>query len=173
MLRAVSAVTGSPPSKFIEFYTAHRDHCLRAVTASTGDPRLAEELVAEGFARAWASWRTVSRHPAPHAWVVRVALNVHVSRWRRRRREVALDGQDPATPEAQDPVVDPVLLAALRRLPRRQREVVALRILLDLDTATTAETLGITAGTVTTHLSRAMSALREDFSRTKIKEDQL
>ena len=42
----------------------------------------------EAFARAWASWRTVSRHPAPAAWVVRTALNASISRWRRRRREV-------------------------------------------------------------------------------------
>jgi RNA polymerase sigma-70 factor (ECF subfamily) len=35
--------------------------------------QLAEENVAEAFARAWASWRKVSRHPAPRAWVVHTA----------------------------------------------------------------------------------------------------
>lgn len=159
-------------SEFVEFYTTHRDTCLRVVAASTGDPRLAEDLVAEAFTRAWASWRKVGRHPAPHAWVVRVALNVHVSRWRRRRREVALDGQDQATPTGQDSGVDEALLKALRRLPQRQREVVGLRILMDLDTETTAKTLGITAGTVTTHLSRAMASLREELIRTNTKEHQ-
>jgi predicted RNA polymerase sigma factor len=40
-----------------------------------GDLTLAEDLVAEAYARAWASWRKVSRHPAPPAWVVCTALN--------------------------------------------------------------------------------------------------
>jgi DNA-directed RNA polymerase specialized sigma24 family protein len=64
--------------EFAEFYQTSRDGCLRAVYASVGDRLLAEELVAEAYARAWASWRKVSRHPAPPAWVVRTALNTHV-----------------------------------------------------------------------------------------------
>jgi len=51
-------------------------------------------------------------------------------------------------------------MAAVRNLPGRQREVVVLRHLLDLDTATTAAVLGISAGTVTAHLHRAHLALR-------------
>jgi hypothetical protein len=56
---------------FAEFYASAKDNCLRVVLASTGDANLAEDLVAEAFARAFASWRSVSRHPAPQAWVVR------------------------------------------------------------------------------------------------------
>jgi hypothetical protein len=81
---------------FADFYQRTRDDCLRAVLAGTGDRTLAEDLVAEAFARAWASWQKVGRHPAPAAWVVRTALNTRVSWWRRRRREVALDGHDRA-----------------------------------------------------------------------------
>ena len=71
---------------FAEFYREAKDDCLRTVLVSVGDQDTAQELVAEAFARAWASWRTVSRHPAPRAWVVRTALNARVSWWRRRRR---------------------------------------------------------------------------------------
>jgi DNA-directed RNA polymerase specialized sigma24 family protein len=53
-----------------------------------------------------------------------------------------------------------VLLAALAALPRRQREVIALRVFLDLDMATTARLLGIAPGTVGAHLSRAVTTLR-------------
>jgi RNA polymerase sigma factor (sigma-70 family) len=56
--------------------------------------------------------------------------------------------------------MDPALLAVLRQLPQRQREVIALRVFLDLDTATTAKALGIAPGTVTAHLSRAVATLR-------------
>jgi RNA polymerase sigma factor (sigma-70 family) len=57
-------------------------------------------------------------------------------------------------------------MAALGRLPVRQREVITLRLLLDLDTETTAKVLGIAPGTVTAHLSRAVSTLRDQFPTT-------
>jgi RNA polymerase sigma factor (sigma-70 family) len=150
---------------FAEFYATSRDDCLRAVLASTGDRALAEEFVAEAFARAWASWRTVSRHPAPGAWVVRTALNLRVSFWRRRRREVSLDaaGTDQAA-AARSAEPDAQIMAILAGLPERQRQVVALRIFLDLDTASTAEALGIAPGTVTAHLARAVITLRGELS---------
>ena len=43
--------------EFAEFYETSRDACLRAVTACVADRLLAEDLVAEAFARAWTSWR--------------------------------------------------------------------------------------------------------------------
>jgi RNA polymerase sigma-70 factor (sigma-E family) len=146
--------------EFAEFYAATRDDCLRIVLISAGDQQLAEDLVAEAFSRAWMSWRKVRDHPAPQAWVVRTALNTRVSWWRGRRREVALDGHDLAAGPSQPPVLDDALVSALRRLPVRQREVIALRLLLDLDTETTARVLGISAGTVGAHLHRALAALR-------------
>lgn len=156
-------VDHKPDEKFAEFYEQARVACLRAVYAAVGDWPLAEDLTAEAFARAYASWRTVCRHPAPRAWVVRTALNTHISWWRRRRREVALDASYDA--EGRDRVpenaeIDRNVMQALKALPARQREVVALRIFLDLDTETTARALGIAPGTVMTHLSRALATLR-------------
>jgi RNA polymerase sigma-70 factor (sigma-E family) len=153
---------------FAEFYAAARDDCLRIVLVSVGDRDLAEDLVAEGFTRAWMSWRKVRGHPAPRAWVVRTALNANISWWRRRRREVALVDHDVAARDVaagtgQDTGLDDPLVTALRRLPLRQREVVALRLLLDLDTETTARTLGISAGTVGVYLHRALEALRGEL----------
>jgi RNA polymerase sigma-70 factor (sigma-E family) len=151
---------------FASFYEQSRDDCLRSVLAVVGDLPTAEDLVAEAFARAWASWRKVSRHPAPRAWVVRTALNANVSRWRKRRRELITD-QFPNRPagsgDAIEEAVDPAVLTALHRLPERQRQVVVLRIFLDLDVAHTAELLGLAPGTVTAHLARAMATLRAEF----------
>jgi RNA polymerase sigma-70 factor (sigma-E family) len=149
-------------AEFTEFYESARDDCLRIVLLSVGDRALAEDMVAEGFTRAWSSWRALRTHPAPQAWVVRTALNARVSWWRRWRRETALAGHDlPAAP-GQDSVLDSAVVMALRRLPVRQRQVVALRLLLDLDTGTTAQVLGISPGTVGAHLHRAIEALRGD-----------
>jgi RNA polymerase sigma-70 factor (sigma-E family) len=146
--------------EFTEFYQAERDRCLRAVLAVVGDRQLAEDVVSEAFTRAWVSWQKVRWHPAPSAWVVRTALNTRISWWRRRQREVELgdaDGVVDATGGAQ---VDPALIAVLRRLPQRQREVIVFRVFLDLDTDATARALGMARGTVTAHLSRAVATLR-------------
>jgi DNA-directed RNA polymerase specialized sigma24 family protein len=111
---------GTQHEDFADFYRRSKDECLMTVLVSVGDLDTAQELVAEAFARAWASWRKVSRHPAPEAWVVRTALNVSISRWRRRRREVAM--ADPgglaetAAAYGASPV-DPGLMAALMRHP--------------------------------------------------------
>jgi RNA polymerase sigma-70 factor (sigma-E family) len=154
---------GDEQAEFVAFYETSRDGCLRAVTACVADRALAEDLIAEAFGRAWTSWRQVRRHPAPRAWVVRTALNARVSWWRRHRREVPLADHDPAAANDPSRSVDATVLAAMRRLPARQREVIVLRLLLDLDTETTADVLGIAPGTVTAHLSRAVAALRRDL----------
>lgn len=161
MLARISGVE-EDRREFARFYATARDDCLRIVLISVGDRPLAEDLVAEAFTRAWMGWRKVRQHPAPQAWIVRTALNAHVSWWRRRRREEPLTGQDEAS-AAQHPALDSSLTAALRRLPVRQRQVIALRLLLDLDTATTARMLGMPSGTVASHLHRGLAALRRDF----------
>jgi RNA polymerase sigma-70 factor (sigma-E family) len=150
-------------AEFAEFYQSARDDCLRIVLVNVGDRALAEDLVAEGFSRAWASWRKVRQHPVPRAWVVRAALNAHVSWWRRRRREVGLDGHDVVAPTVNGTGLNRPMTAALRRLPARQRQVITLRVLLDLDTETTARVLGISPGTVRAHLHRAIAAMRSEF----------
>lgn len=145
--------------EFTEFYAAAKDDCLRIVLVSVADPQLAEDLVAEAFTRAWMSWRKVRDHPAPRAWVVRTALNAHVSWWRASRREVSVArAQSSATCQPAD--VDDALLAAVRALPARQREVIVLRVFFDLDTEATAALLGVSPGTVAVHLHRALGKLR-------------
>jgi len=168
---------GAQRPDFAEFYRETKDECLFAVMVSVGDRDTAQDLVAEAFARAWASWPAVSRHPAPAAWVVRTALNAGVSRWRRRRREVpvpdlALVADRPAGREPAGDCVDPRIMAALLQLPARQRQVVALRLFLDLDTERTAQVLGIAPGTVQAHLGRAMAALRNGLMPTLQEENQ-
>jgi RNA polymerase sigma-70 factor (sigma-E family) len=151
---------------FAEFYADSRDDCLRAVVAGVGDRAAAQDLTDEAFARAWASWGKLRRHPAPRAWVVRTAFNLSVSVWRKRRREFLTADLPPGagvtSAGTAGEAVEADLITILRRLPLRQRQVVALRIFLDLDTARTAEVLGIAPGTVTAHLTRALATLRED-----------
>jgi RNA polymerase sigma factor (sigma-70 family) len=167
---------GTQRLDFAEFYRRSKDECLFTVLVSVGDQDTAQELADEAFARAWASWRTVSRHPAPVAWVVRTALNENVSRWRRRHREVPVPDLGvvadlPAAEEASDDPIDARIMAALLRLPARQRQVVALRLVLDLDTGQAGEVLGISASAVKTHLARALASLRDDLMPERQQEN--
>lgn len=148
--------------QFEAFYEAEKDRCLRALTASTGDRALAEDLVAEAFARAWSRWPHVQGQPNPAAYVMRTAYNLNVSWWRRHRRERPLSEAVEVTHLDDVGSVDSVGLLA--DLPERQRQVLALRIFLDLDTRATAHALGIAEGTVTAHLHRATTSLRSQLA---------
>src|SRR6266487_5400647 len=79
-------------------------------------------------------------------------------------------GRRSASNRSADSSVDPRIMAALMRLPTRQRQVVALRLFLDLDTDRSAEVLGIAPGTVEAHLGRAIAALRKDLIPERQKE---
>ena len=154
---------GHEKTEFAEFFQASWEPCLMAVAASTGSVQLAEDQVAEAFARAWLSWRKVRRHPAPRAWAVRTALNTGMSWWRKRMRELPLAGHDAAGPRDADDGLHAAVLTALRHLPDRQREVIALRVFLDLGIDTIAGHLGIAPATVRVHLSRAVATLRHEL----------
>jgi RNA polymerase sigma factor (sigma-70 family) len=77
---------------------------------------------------------------------------------------------DAAEQGGQGSGLDAAVLTAVRRLPARQREVIVLRVLLDLDIATTASQLAIAPGTVRAHLARAVAVLRTELARDDITE---
>jgi len=154
-------------SGFEAFYRESRDGCFRAVIVAVADPVEAEDLLAEAYTRCLESWPEVRSHPAPAAWVVTVAMNLHRDRWRKTKRAIrSLFAPD--SPDAPPLPIEPSLLAAIRVLPEQQRRVVACRIILELDTSQTAEALGIAPGTVTTHLHRALTVLRNELSKEKV-----
>ena len=159
----------SARSEFEEFYIASRDRCFRALLATVNSSSDADDLLAEAYTRALAKWTTVSSHPAPEAWVVRTALNLHRDRWRRSKR--AQRRRHERSPQvAFIDVVDPALIASIRALPERQRDVVVLRVLLGLSAEQTSTELGIEPGTVGTHLRRALGALRAELASSTNKD---
>ena len=158
-----------PVQPFAMFYNEARDRVFRAVLASGRHPVRAEDAVAEAFLRAYERWDSVGSMTNPIAWVVRVALNQYNSDWRIWRREMP----DPPEGDAvsADHPSDDDLVELVWRLPRRQRQVVALRVLADLSERDVADALGISAKTVSVHLHRALGTLRTDMAAVQPEKD--
>ncbi|MEO7118636.1 MAG: sigma-70 family RNA polymerase sigma factor [Candidatus Limnocylindrales bacterium] len=159
-------------ASFAAFYASSRNTVYRSVLVTVRDPHRAEDAVQEAFARAYADWDRVRQHPNPIGWVARVALNQATSLWRRLRRETAEPPPDSIAAADERPI-DAALVRLVWQLPRRQRQVVAIRILLDQSTEQTATLLGIAPGTVTAHLHRALHSLRYQLTDAGHAEEHL
>jgi RNA polymerase sigma-70 factor (sigma-E family) len=140
---------------FDALFAAARRIAMRLV----GNGAEADDVAAEALARAYARWPKVRDLDYRDAWVMRVTANVALDVLRRARRPLPLPTVSDFDPA--DAAITRIALAqALRRLPRRQRDVVVLRYLADLSEADVAESLGVSAGTVKQHAHRAVDALR-------------
>jgi RNA polymerase sigma-70 factor (sigma-E family) len=140
---------------FDGLFAAARGMAIRLVGAGPE----ADDVAAESLARAYARWPKVRDLDYRDAWVMRVTANVALDVLRRSRRPLpppAAVEDDPA----EAAVTRLALAHALRRLPRRQRDVVVLRYLADLSEADVARSLGVSAGSVKQHAHRAVDALR-------------
>jgi RNA polymerase sigma-70 factor (sigma-E family) len=151
---------------FDDLVAARGDALLRFAYLLCGDAHLAEDLVQNVLARAYARWARVSAADSVEAYLKRMLVNEHLS-WRRRRasREVVLaePGATRAYPGPGDAVVDrDAAWRLLATLPRRQRAVLVLRYYEDLSDAGIATALGCSAGAVRAYASRALATLRLD-----------
>lgn len=125
-----------------------------------GDLAAAEDIVSEAFVRAVAHARTFRRTDNPEAWLRRVALNVHHSRWRRMKTYAGLEHKIPRPAQPLDLTADHLaLVSALKALPPGQREAIVLHHLADRPVTEVAATLGVPIGTVKARLSRGRAAL--------------
>ena len=155
---------------FAEAAERHLDDVLAFLIYLTGDRNVAEELTAETFARACERWRRYDpRRGSARTWLCQLARSTALDHFRaedrRRRREgrYAVD-----VPEAEEPVfgegLSPALEAALSRLSAAEREVLALRVVLDLDGESASRVLGISTTACSTRLSRALQKLEREVS---------
>ncbi len=145
---------------FDAFVSARGDALWRSAWLLTRDHQLAEDLVQTALAKSWRAWDRVGAESF-EAYVRRVLFTTYVSWWRRKWR-----GERPTAelPETSSTTIDTDarndLVAALGSLPRGQRAVVVLRYFEDLTEQQTADVLGISAGTVKSQCSRALTSLR-------------
>lgn len=166
MATAVSERGGRSGRVGYDEYVAGRSgQLLRTAYLLTRDWALAEDLLQTALARAWLAWRRIDGDP--DGYVRAVLVNTYASWWRRR-----WNGETPTAQLPEQCAADPhaayderdAVWQALGRLSRRQRAVVVLRYFEDLPEAEVARVLGCSAGSVKTHLSRALAKLRVDAS---------
>ncbi|MGH3728843.1 MAG: SigE family RNA polymerase sigma factor [Micromonosporaceae bacterium] len=148
---------------FEGFVNARSQALLRYGYVLTGDPHSAADLLQESLVRLRGAWGRLRDRSDPEGYVRVTMARLHISIWRRRRRERLVD----AVPERgytdhgfDRALGDAGLWQALATLPRRQRAVLVLRYYEGRTDAEIAETLGISTGTVRSQASRALGKLR-------------
>ncbi len=131
--------------------------------ALTGDRWIGEDLAQDAFIAARQNWAEVGNYPAPGAWIRRVIANKAVSRYRRiqvERRALPRIWRRPTgdtPPEVAAEAAE--IWAAVRRLPRRQAQVIALTYLEGHSLSDIGEILRCSPFTAKTHLQRGKQAL--------------
>ncbi|MEO7447217.1 MAG: SigE family RNA polymerase sigma factor [Humibacillus sp.] len=155
---------------FTAYVSAREQALARLAYLLTGDRDEAEDLLQNALAKVYRHWDRVSAVELPDAYVRRILVNERNSGWRRmlRRRETpsshVLEVIEPPSAPGRDPSVGIDLWRHVQTLPRQQRAAVVLRYYEDLTEAQTAEILECSVGTVKSHTSRAIAALRSKMS---------
>jgi len=153
------------PTTFEDYVRERGPGLLRFAGVLSGDRGTAEDVVQEVLARAARRSDGISPLDAPDAYVRRMVVNEYLS-WRRKWSRVvptAVVLEDFAGADFADAHAERDALARrLDALSPRQRAVLVLRFYEDLPDRQIAEVLGCPVGTVRSHVSRALTALRVD-----------
>ena len=156
------------PASFAATAEEHLDDVYAYLVYLTRDRSLAEDLAADTFEKALKLWhRFDAARGSARTWLCQIArttaLDWFRSEERRQRRDHSVavpDHLDAGFAEGMSPELE----AALRELSAGEREVIALRVLLELDGDEAARVLGISPTAVSTRLSRALKKLEEKVS---------
>ena len=151
-----------------QLYATHYRQLVRLSVLLVRDSETAEEVVQDSFVAMHGRWRSLRDPDKALSYLRQAVVNRSRSVLRHRGVQRRYDEASPAVvrdlPGADDAALVTErrtrVLDALRTLPRRQREVIALRYYLDLDEADIAQTLGISRGAVKSHASRGAATLR-------------
>ena len=150
---------------FAQATERHLDDVYGYLSWFTGDRAAADELTGATFERALRLWhRFDPRRGSAQTWLCQVARTValdHFRSERRRTRREELAAQPERVDERFVEGLSADLEAALAALTAGEREVIALRVVLELDPATASRVLGISTTNCTTRLNRALKKLEE------------
>jgi RNA polymerase sigma-70 factor (sigma-E family) len=157
--------------EFTEYVRTRGPALQRLGYLLAGDAHLGQDLVQTALMKAYRRWSRVREHDA---YVRRALLNAHLD-WRRRLSAGETPVEAGTFERSSAPVVDhsdgvaaqAEMWQALGKLPRKQRAVLVLRFYEDLDDAAIGALLGCAESTVRSQASRALEALRVNWTRTR------
>lgn len=159
----------SPPAdyrlEFEGFFAASFGPLVGQAYVLTGDLQEAQDLAQETLAQAWRHWSRIRDYDNPSAWARRVLHNLAVSRWRRARLRRRHEPNGPLSVLAPPGEAHVDLLAALRRLPERQRRAVVLHDVVGLTAEEIGTEMGAAPSTVRTWVHRGRRRLEEEVGR--------
>jgi len=161
-----SSLPASPRAAVTHLFHHHYRRLVGLAALMVDDRESAEEVVQDAFEALYRNWGRLRDPYAAVTYLNRSVVNGSRSTARRRMTERAYDLPDAGSaPSAETVGLDGSqrheLIAAVRELPRRQREVVVLRYFLDLSEEQIAEWLGVSKGSVKRHAFRATDALQK------------
>ena len=166
-----AAVTWDADEAITQIYTAHYRSLVRLSALLVRDVQVAEELVQDSFIAMHGSWRRLRDPDRALAYLRQSVVNRSRS-WLRHRAvgEKHAPRPMPDAPSAEDGAMGALehqaVMAALRSLPERQREVLILRYYADLSEAEIADALGVSRGAVKSHASRGLAAVRTTLEQS-------
>jgi RNA polymerase sigma-70 factor (sigma-E family) len=148
-----------------EIYHVHYNQFVRLAVLLLHDVQTAEEVVQDAFEAMHVAWRRLNDKDKALQYLRQTVVNKSRSVLR-HRKVVDMHAPKPAPDEPSAEHAALVLLersavaAALRSLPERQREAIALRYYADFSEADIAKAMGISKGAVKSHTARAMATLK-------------
>jgi RNA polymerase sigma-70 factor (sigma-E family) len=167
-----ATVVESRDDAFDAFYLKEYPAVVGLAYALSGSRWAAEDLAQEAFLAAYRNWNRIADYEQPEAWVRRVVANLSVSAFRRSASEAKALARVVMRRAAFVPEIsaeDAEFWRAVRSLPRRQAQVVALYYLEDRAVAEVAKMLGMAPGTVKKHLHDGRRTLAR---RLQLQEDE-
>jgi RNA polymerase sigma-70 factor (sigma-E family) len=147
-------------AEFVEFAGASALRLRRTAFLLCHDWHLAQDLTQTALAKTYVAWKRVWQSGNPEAYTQKILLRAFLDLQRRRSASELIMSEMPETPRQEHNELRLALLAALRRLPPRDRAIVVLRYWEDLSIETTADLLELPVATVKTQSSRSLAKLR-------------
>ncbi|MCK9824814.1 SigE family RNA polymerase sigma factor [Nocardioides cavernae] len=150
---------------YVEFVEARQATLRRIAYAVCRDDARAEDVLQEALVKLYLAWTRVQGTGREEAYARRIIVNADLDQrrrpWHRRRSGVPIELLDEPARAGASTEDRMQLLAEVRALPPMQRRTVVLRYWLGMSVEETAAELSISTGTVKSHASRGLAALRE------------